>query len=82
MVHSTRSVQDNDSTRQKCGIGFLAPPVLLAIALIGLAIVQPATSDWIAETVEAEFPGGGVMPDQAPAQLARLAMQIRTVRAN
>jgi hypothetical protein len=56
--------------------------VVLAIALLGLAIVQPATSNWIAETVQAEFIGNGVVPGQAPAQLAQPGMQIRTVRAN
>ena len=77
-----KSGKNEDSIYQRWGIGFLALPVLLAIALLGLAIVQPATSNWIAESVQAEFVGNSVVPAQAPAQLAQPGMQIRTVRAN
>ena len=73
---------NNDSIYRRWGIGFLVLPVVLAIALLGLAIVQPATSNWIAETVQAEFIGNSVVRGQAPAQLAQPGMQIRTVRAN
>ena len=72
----------NNSIYRRWGIGFLVLPALLAIALLGLAIVQPATSNWIAETVQAEFIGNSFVPEQAPAQLAQPGMQIRTVRAN
>jgi hypothetical protein len=74
--------KNDNSIYRRWGIGFLVLPVLLATALLGLAIVQPATSNWIAEAVQAEFTGNGVVPEQAPAQLARPDMQIRTVRAN
>ena len=74
--------RDNDSIYRNWGIGFLVLPVLLVMTLLFLAIVQPATSNWIAETVQAEFTGSSVMPELAPTQLARPAMQIRTVRAN
>jgi hypothetical protein len=77
-----KSGKNENRIYRKWGIGFLAIPALLAIALFMLTIVQPATSNWIAEAVQAEFTGIGVMPEQAPAQLARPAMQIRTVRAN
>ena len=73
---------NDNNIYQRWGIGFLALPVLLAISLLGLAIVQPATSNWIAESVQAEFVGNSVVPAQAPAQLAQPGMQIRTVRAN
>jgi hypothetical protein len=73
---------NDNSVYRRWGIGFLVLPVLLAIALLGLAIVQPATSNWIAESVQAEFIGNSVAPGQAPAQLAQPGMQIRTVRAN
>ena len=76
------SDRNNNSIYRRWGIGFLVLPVLLAIALLGLAIVQPATSNWIAETVQAEFIGNSMVPEQAPAQLAQPRMQIRTVRAN
>lgn len=72
----------DNSIYRRWGTGFLVLPVLLAIVLLGLAIVQPATSNWIAESVQAEFIGNSVVPGQAPAQLAQPGMQIRTVRAN
>ena len=77
-----RPGRDNDSIYRNWGIGFLVLPVLLVMTLLFLAIVQPATSNWIAESVQAEFIGNSVVPGQAPAQLAQPGMQIRTVRAN
>jgi len=76
-----KSGKNENSIYQRWGIGFLALPALLVIALIVLAIVQPAASNWIAETAQAEFTGIGVMPEQVPTQLARPAMELRTVRA-
>jgi hypothetical protein len=77
-----RPGRNDNSIYRKWGIGFLVLPALLVMTLIVLAIVQPATSNWIAESVQAEFTGNGVMPDDAPTQLARPAMEIRTVRVN
>jgi hypothetical protein len=77
-----RSRNNENSIYQRWGIGFLALPALLAIALFLLAIVQPATSNWIGEAAQAEFTGFSVTPEYAPTQFARPAMQIRTVRAN
>jgi fumarate reductase subunit C len=59
---------------------FFALPVLVVIALVALALMKPAASTWISETVQAEFVGmtsRGVVPKQ----LAQPAMQIRTVKA-
>jgi hypothetical protein len=56
---------------QRWGAGFLALPVLLVITLIGLAIVQPATTNWIADQVMAEFTGANYGPDAAATQLAK-----------
>jgi hypothetical protein len=56
--------------------------VLVVIALIGLAITQPAASNWISEAVQAEFAGTSFAPDLAPTQLAPPARETRTVRAN
>ena len=64
------------------GMAFLALPALLAIMLIGLAILQPAASNWISEAVQAEVAVFNVTPEVTPTQLARPTMQIRTVRAN
>ncbi len=77
-----KSGRNENSLFQRWGIGFLALPALLVIALVALAIVQPATSNWISEAVQAEFTGTVVMPELAPAQFAQPAMQIRTVRAD
>jgi hypothetical protein len=68
-------------TRRSWSIGFFAFPVLLAIALVALALTQPAASNWISEAVQAEF-AGTILPEVAPTQLAQPAMQIRTMRAN
>jgi hypothetical protein len=56
---------------QRWGAGFLVLPILLLITLIGLAIVQPATSNWIADAVMAEVPGANYSPDAAPTQFAK-----------
>jgi hypothetical protein len=73
--------KNDDSIYQRWGIGFLALPALLVITLIGLAILQPAASNWISEAVQAEVAAFNAMPELAPTQLARPAMEIRTVRA-
>lgn len=77
-----KSGKNEDTIYQRWGIGLLALPVLFVIVLAGLAIVQPATSNWISETVQAEFTGISVMPEITPTQLARPAMEMRTVRAD
>lgn len=76
-----RSRNNESSIYQRWGLGFLALPVFLVVALITMAIIQPATPTWIAEAAQAEFTGLGVMPELAPTQFAQPAMQIRTVRA-
>jgi hypothetical protein len=76
-----RPGESGNRMQRSWSIGFFAFPILLVIALIGLAIAQPAASNWISEAVQAEFGGGNLTPDIAPVQLARPAMQIRTVRA-
>jgi hypothetical protein len=70
---------DNDIYRS---VGFLALPVLIVIALIGLIATQPEGSNWISEAVQAEFVGTDLVPDVAPTQIAKPAIEIRTVRAN
>ena len=76
-----KSGKNENGIYQRWGLGFLALPALLVMALVALAIVQPAASNWISETVQAEFAGISVMPEAAPNQLARPALEIRTVRA-
>lgn len=69
---SDRSDETTDSSFfQRWGAGFLVLPVLLVITLIGLAIVQPATTNWIADGVMSEFAGANYSPDTPPTQLAK-----------
>jgi hypothetical protein len=77
-----KSGRNDNSVFRRWGIGFIVLPVLLVMTLFALAIVQPATSNWIGEAAQAEFTGIGIMPNVAPTQLARPSTQIRTVRAN
>lgn len=63
------------------GVGILALPALVVIALIGLATINPNMSSWISDAVQAEFIGTNG-PEPASTQLAKPAGAIRTVRAN
>jgi len=76
-----KSGKNNKSFFDRLSPGFFAFPVLLAVALIGLVVLEPAASKWIPEAAQAEFAGIAVMPEPAPTQLARPSMEIRTVRA-
>ena len=67
---------------QRSGIGFFILPIVLMIALLLLGIIVPASSNWVAEAVQAEFPDLSAAPEPSPRQLARPDLQIRTVRAN
>ena len=77
----SREVRDNN-VRRSSGVGFLAVPVVIAVALVGLAIAKPEVSTWIAEAAQAEFAGSVMMPEAPPTQLARPANEIRTIRAD
>ena len=76
-----RSGKSDKSLSQRWGIGFFAFPVLLAVALIALAILEPSASKWISDAAQAELAGIYVMPEATPTQLARPNMEVRTVRA-
>ena len=60
-----RSRREEDGFFEKWGYGFLVLPVLLAVAMIFLSVVQPKTN-WIADIVQAEFPGNNASPGKAP----------------
>jgi len=77
-----RETRDNKSVYRNKSIAFLALPVLMAIAVIGLAIVNPSVSVWISQAAQAEFGGSVVMPDAAPTQLARPASDLGNAKAN
>ena len=70
MFERLRETRDN-SIYRRWGVGVLALPALVAVALIGLAIIQPTASNWISEAVQAEFVGAGFSPDAAPTQLGK-----------
>jgi hypothetical protein len=76
-----RPGQSGNRTQRSWSIGFFAFPILLVIALAGLALAQPAASKWISEAVQAEFGGENSAPEIVPVQLAKPTMQIRAVRA-
>jgi hypothetical protein len=78
-----RSGRSNNRIDRGSGIGFLALPVLLVIALIGLGMIQPAAPTWISEAVQAEFVGADLAPDTSPTQLAQPSMVVTgTVKSN
>jgi hypothetical protein len=74
--------KSNNRIQRSWSFGFFALPVLLAIALIALAIFQPAASDWISQAAQAEFAAPFLAPALVPTQLARPADEIRTVRSD
>ena len=73
----------SESFSDRWRIGFFAFPILMALALIGLTILEPAASKWISEAAQAEFAGIYGMPEPMPNQFAQPAsMEVRTVRAD
>jgi hypothetical protein len=82
-MHGTfdRSGKSHSRTDQGLSLGVCLLPAILAIALVALAVMQPAASVWISEAAQAEFVGVNI-PDLAPTQLAQPAMRDGTVSAN
>ncbi len=76
-----RSGKSNNRIDRGWGIGFLALPATLVIALIALAMIQPAAPAWISEAVQAEFVGTDLALGTRPTQLAQPSMA-GTVKAN
>jgi hypothetical protein len=72
-----RSRNSDYTTSSGGGSRFLIVPIVIAIALFALAILEPKTSMWVAEAVQAEFPGSIIADDTSP-QPARPAAPIRT----
>jgi hypothetical protein len=72
----------SESFSERWHIGFFAFPMLMALALIGLTILEPSASKWISEAAQAEFAGIYGMPEPTPNQLAQPEnMEVRTVEA-
>ena len=74
-----RRDENQNRTERSQRVGFLALPVLLAIALVGLVIIQPSASKWISDAAQLEFAG---LPDVAPTELARPDTPIRTAKVH
>jgi hypothetical protein len=70
------------SIREKWGFGFILLPMVIVVVLIALAFIQPTGSNWISESVQAEFSGDVAIPVEAPTQIARPGMILRTVRVD
>ena len=76
-MHAPFDRSRNSDYTTSSGGGFLIVPIVIAIALFALAILEPKTSMWVAEAVQAEFPGSIIADDTSP-QPARPAAPIRT----
>jgi hypothetical protein len=77
-----RPPRDDQSSYRGWDIKLVALPILLAIALIGLAVSHPSASRWISDAAQAEFVGMDFVPDLAPpTRLAQPTNEIRTVRS-
>ena len=64
-MHGTfdRSGESRNRFDRSWNVGLFAVPALLAIALVGLAMTQPAASNWISEAAQAEFAGAFMAPE-------------------
>jgi hypothetical protein len=76
--------QDDGSVYRSFSIKLVALPVLIVVALIGMAVSHPSAVSWISDAAQAEFGGSEFVGTQPapPTQLARPNNQIRTVRVN
>jgi hypothetical protein len=78
-MHSrfNRSRRKEDGFFEKRGFGFLVLPLVLAVTMVVLWFVQPKTN-LIADIVEKEFTGHRALPGEAPTQMAKPEMGMRT----
>ena len=72
---------NRSSVSSDAGAGLLIFPIFVLITLIVLAIIQPVTSNWIAEAVQAEF-AGDVPSVPFPTQLAQPAGEPQSTTSN
>ena len=82
-MHGTfdRSRKSYNRIDRGSGIEFLALPAFLVIAVIGLAMINPAMPSWISEAVQAEFVNPDLVRDIAPTQLAQPGQPNMVTRA-
>ena len=77
-----RPPHDDQSSDRGSDLKLVALPILVVIALIGLAISHPSASRWISEAAQAEFVGTDFVPNLAPAtRVAQPSNEIRTARS-
>lgn len=77
-----RPPRDDQSSDRGWDIKLVVLPVLVVIAIIGLALSHPSASKWISDAAQAEFVGTDFVPNLAPpTRLAQPSNEIRTVRS-
>jgi hypothetical protein len=79
-MHGSFDKSGETDSQRSWNIGFFALPLCIAVALIGFVLTHPEASNWISEAAQAEFVGTNPAPELAPTQLARPAMELRTVK--
>ena len=75
-----RPNQTSHAGQVRGGHRFLIVPVLIAMLLLLLVVIQPNAARWVSEAVQAEF-GDDVTIDTAATKPAQPGMITRTVRA-
>ena len=77
-----RSRNNDYSTVPRSDHRFVVVPVLIAIVLLTLAFLNPKSSIWISEAVQAEFDGSRIVEDK-PIHSAEpgMAIPMHTVHA-
>jgi len=74
--------RDRKNTYRVWDTKFVVLPILIAVALIGMAITHPHASKWISDAVQAEFVGMDSVPDGSPpTRVAQPKNEVRTVKA-
>jgi hypothetical protein len=63
--------QDHKISDRSWSVKLVGLPVLVAVALIGMAVSHPSITKWISDAVQAEYAGSNFAPDAAPTQLAQ-----------
>jgi len=84
-MHGSLDKQPKDDQRVHRGwdVKLVALPILIAIALIGMALTHPSASRWISEAAQAEFVGTDLVPDLLPpTRLVQPSNEIRTAKTN
>jgi hypothetical protein len=76
-----RPPRDDQGSDRGSDLKRVALPILVVIALIGVALSHPNASKWISEAAQAEFVGTDFVPNLAPpTRLAQPTNEIRSVR--